>query len=393
MEQEHGVGSNEDIKETTEKKKAYIKVVFLKVGEIDTLKEFFVADVFIQIRWREPSLDRPPTEGQRMKQVLTGALRSLTQNQIDVSDRKSKKVQLDNYWDPKIVFQNVLSESKHSEWKVLKHYDDGEAYILHKHRLKATFSENLELALFPFDIQDLTVIISTELSEAEVALEEDTQEISSVQIDSFAKGQEWTLHECVSITPKVTTKAYTNPKFKTPAVVAGCFAGRRAGFFIWNVMLIMTLISSLSLATFAVDRKLPQNRLQLSFTLVLTGVAFKFVANQSIPKISYLTHLDRYILGSMIFLYLVCTWHAVVTLIGDTVASSEADKDAFIVFASCFACLQVLFIASVVISGYQRYSNVKTIERKYQEKTRRRLALEKESTRKGTKVSSMDGHV
>lgn len=88
-------------------------------------------------------------------------------------------------------------------------------------------------------IQDLTVIISTELSEAEVALEEDTQEISSVQIDSFAKGQEWTLHECVSITPKVTTKAYTNPKFKTPAVVAGCFAGRRAGFFIWNVMLIM----------------------------------------------------------------------------------------------------------------------------------------------------------
>ena len=55
-------------------KKAYIKVVFLKVGEIDTLKEFFVADVFIQIKWREPSLDRPPTEGQRMKQVLTGAL-------------------------------------------------------------------------------------------------------------------------------------------------------------------------------------------------------------------------------------------------------------------------------------------------------------------------------
>ena len=59
---------------------------------------------------------------------------------------------------------------------------------------------------------------------------------------------------------------------------------------------------------------------------------------------------DRYILGSMIFLYLVCSWHAVVTLIGDNVASSEADKDAFIVFASCFACLQVLFIASVVIS-------------------------------------------
>lgn len=51
------------------------------------------------------------------------------------------------------MFQNVLSESKHSEWKVMRHYDEGDAYIVQKHRLKATFSENLELALFPFDIQ------------------------------------------------------------------------------------------------------------------------------------------------------------------------------------------------------------------------------------------------
>lgn len=390
MEQENGTSSSEDIQEKVEKRKAYIKVVFLKVGEIDTLKEFFVADVFVQIRWREPSLDKPATEGQRMKQVLTGALKSLTQNYIEISKTKSKKFQYENYWDPKIVFQNVLSESKHSEWKVMRHYDEGEAYIVQKHRLKATFSENLELALFPFDIQDLTLIISTELSEAEVELEEDLEEMSSVQIDSFAKEQEWTLHECVSFTPKVTTKAYTNPKFKNSTVVAGCFAGRRAGFFIWNVMLIMTLISSLSLATFAVDRGLPQNRLQLSFTLVLTGVAFKFVANQSIPKISYLTHLDRYILGSMIFLYLVCIWHGVVTLIEGAAAGAEADRDAFIVFASSFACLQVMFIISVVISGYQRYSNVKKIERKYQEKIGKRLALEKESTKKKTRVSSMD---
>lgn len=390
MEQENGASSTEDIQKEVEKRKAYIKVVFLKVGEIDTLKEFFVADVFVQVRWREPSLDKPATEGQRMKQVLTGALRSLTQNYIEISKTKSKKFQYENYWDPKIVFQNVLSESKHSVWKVLRHYDEGEAYIVQKHRLKATFSENLELALFPFDIQDLTLIISTELSEAEVELEEDLEEMSSVQIDSFAKEQEWTLHECVSFTPKVTTKAYTNPKFKNPTVVAGCFAGRRAGFFIWNVMLIMTLISSLSLATFAVDRGLPQNRLQLSFTLVLTGVAFKFVANQSIPKISYLTHLDRYILGSMIFLYLVCIWHGVVTLIEGRAAGAEADRDAFIVFASSFACLQVMFIISVVISGYQRYSNVKKIERKYQEKFGKRLAMEKESTKKKTRVSSMD---
>ena len=35
----------------------YIRVVFLKLGEIETVKETFAADVFIQAGWREPALD------------------------------------------------------------------------------------------------------------------------------------------------------------------------------------------------------------------------------------------------------------------------------------------------------------------------------------------------
>ena len=50
-------------------------------------------------------------------------------------------------------------------------------------------------------------------------------------------------------------------------------------------------ISALSFSTFAVSPELPQNRLQLSFTLLLTSVTFKFVINQSLPKISYLTYM------------------------------------------------------------------------------------------------------
>ncbi len=51
------------------------------------------------------------------------------------------------------------------------------------------------------------------------------------------------------------------------------------------------MITCLSFLTFAVDHQLTQNRLQLTFTLMLTSVAFKFVASQSLPRISYLTYL------------------------------------------------------------------------------------------------------
>lgn len=56
---------------------------------------------------------------------------------------------------------------------------------------------------------------------------------------------------------------------------------------------LQCIISSLSLATFAVNRSKVENRLQLSIMLVLITVTFKFVTNQVIPKISYVTHLVR----------------------------------------------------------------------------------------------------
>ena len=45
--------ASEDRKHT----QVFVKAVILKVGEIETIKEYFEADVFIQARWREPVLD------------------------------------------------------------------------------------------------------------------------------------------------------------------------------------------------------------------------------------------------------------------------------------------------------------------------------------------------
>ena len=54
------------------------------------------------------------------------------------------------------------------------------------------------------------------------------------------------------------------------------------------------LICSLSFATFSVDKELPENRLLISFILLLTSVSFKSVVNNSLPRISYLTYMVSY---------------------------------------------------------------------------------------------------
>jgi hypothetical protein len=56
------------------------------------------------------------------------------------------------YMFAKIKVQNVLTETRNDHWKVLQK-DNGEAFVLDKLRIKGTFAENLELLLFPFDIQ------------------------------------------------------------------------------------------------------------------------------------------------------------------------------------------------------------------------------------------------
>ena len=56
-------------------------------------------------------------------------------------------------------------------------------------------------------------------------------------------------------------------------------------------VLFQLFICSLAFATFTVDLTKPQNRLQLSFILLLTTITFKFVVSQTLPRISYLTYL------------------------------------------------------------------------------------------------------
>jgi hypothetical protein len=87
--------------------------------------------------------------------------------------------------------------------------------------------------------QDLNIFITTELSDAEVGFFEDDREISSVHTETFAKKQEWGIYEFVHFTPKDLTQEYANKKFKKPGMRAFCSAGRKPGFFVWNVIVLM----------------------------------------------------------------------------------------------------------------------------------------------------------
>jgi hypothetical protein len=73
---------------------------------------------------------------------------------------------------------------------------------------------------------------------------------------------------------------------ETPKLVATFYCSRKAGYYIFNAFFLIFLITISSITIFSVDCKLPQNRLQTSYTLLLTSISFKWVVNRSLPTVT-----------------------------------------------------------------------------------------------------------
>ncbi|VDP28611.1 unnamed protein product [Schistosoma mattheei] len=243
-----------------------VRVVFLKIGEIDTLKELYYADAFLQAKWREPKLDGHTAE------------------ELSITE-------LEQYWNPLLYIDNILSETKDTQWIMAVRNEYGEVYLMERRRIKGVFLETLELNDFPLDVQDLTITVTTERPDTEVDIIPDQVEMSAINIQTFVDQQEWKLHEHVEIKKRIIKQEYSSSMKSHPCLSVTCRAARRPGYFYWNVFLIMFMISGLAFATFAVSPDKAELRLRLSFTLILTSVTFKYVITQSLPKISYLTYM------------------------------------------------------------------------------------------------------
>ncbi|KAL4216646.1 hypothetical protein ACF0H5_024369 [Mactra antiquata] len=321
----------------------YVSVVFLKVGEIETIKEYFEADIYIQAKWREPALDN---------------------NKEEITD-------FEQYWNPELSIQNIFSDPTEQLWHDVRYSGKGEAFVYEMRRVKGKFNETMELNDFPFDVQCISLVLSTDLTEDSVEFVEDTQELSSIYVDCFSDSQEWELHNFVELESFSISSQFTHARKNFPGILATCCVSRRAGFFSWNILVVVNLLSIFAFSTFAVKPELTPNRLQLSFILMLSAISFRFVANQNIPKVSYLTLLDRYLLTTLIFVAAVTFWHAVVSRFQyDTVLQHDVDFWAFVILAVGYFCFQVVFVLWMIIKKRRKVRQIQTREKKYKYKAR-----------------------
>uniref|UniRef100_A0A5K4FCR6 Neur_chan_LBD domain-containing protein n=1 Tax=Schistosoma mansoni TaxID=6183 RepID=A0A5K4FCR6_SCHMA len=341
------------------KARVELVLIFVKVGQVDTVNERYQADIFLQARWREPLLDAMWNKSSLKSKSSWQTNPSIENPFTDLTSKRqlnTLKLQDDEFWNPRLLIDNAEGEPI----EIISHEvefiePDFEAYLVEKRRIKGIFHETLELRHFPFDCQDLSVTITCDRTTDEVELVASPTEVSQVDVRCAADSQEWKIFHHVDIKSIEIQTGYSPSTSKRhhPGLVFTSRSARRSGYFLVNMILISCVLCLLSFSAFSVPAN--ENRLQLSLLLLLTTVTFKFAASQNLPKISYLTYLDKVVLVNFFMLVILTVWHAIARAVSAS-KPKFLEYEHYVMYSllSCYCIGSVLFGLTVYLDAGSR---------------------------------------
>jgi len=218
-------------------------------------------------------------------------------------------------------------------------YVDPAGHVMYRQRFHGTITTPLDLRDYPLDRNTVTFRV--------VAAGYGPEEVEFV-IDDRITGQ----HHPLSIID--FRVADGTARLGTFEILPGgdrflefeyALEVRRAqAYFIWKIIFPLATIVFMSWAAFWMDPSQQGSRVSVSITSVLTLIAYRFMLGAIVPRVSYLTRLDIFILGAtiLVFLGLVeVVISAKLTARGSDRASHPLDRWSRLVFPVAFVVIIV----------------------------------------------------
>ena len=169
-------------------------------------------------------------------------------------------------------------------------------------RLVVTLSSRFALRRFPFDRQQLVVIIHPFLADGPQMkiqtrryLDLDRERVPDLHLAGAVALT--ALHSQVQMAP--TYGGLTVPEARFEIDVA-----RRSSFYLWKVFMPLLLMVFLSWAVFWIEASDLSNQIQVAVTTILTVIAFAFAISATMPRLPYLTYIDAFFLECYIYVFI-----------------------------------------------------------------------------------------
>ena len=311
-----------------------IRVVFLKLGNISIKDNKFTCDAFMEACWYDPRFDTSQTQ---------------------VYDDKI-------HWNPRIYIQNITANHNQEIWYHVEKTRLG-TKVAERRRLKGEFTQSFDLKNFPFDIQELSLSISTFRSSQEVNLILSKEKVSSVNLSTFTQTHEWVLHPAVSNTENVRQSFYSDQRHRNLDI--SVHISRKPTYHYWNTFLLILIITLISYCCYSIRCDISSNRMIISITVFLTLITFKLAINKYLPSLSYLTSVDQFSLTNILILFLNCAYYAIMGVLTPEFCPApyrQIDNYMFYVSIGVFA-----FFNSMQIIGFLVlvFKNKKELQKKF----------------------------
>jgi len=250
--------------------KVHVTIFVIDVDEIRSASQSFDANVYVQFRWKDQRLAHKGSNT-----IVRG---------------------LDEIWNPGI---QIINQQK--IWltfpDIVKIAPNGE--VLYQQRAWGSFSQPLKLHDFPFDRQVFNIqLAAIDYTPDKVEMVLDTKDESGI-VEELSVA-DWNILRWTA-----EPRAYKpTPTMEAISGFAFSFEARRnTGYFIIKVIIPLILIVTMSWSVFWIDPTESGTQISVAITTMLTLIAYRFAIDMDLPKVSYLTRMDFFILLSTILVY------------------------------------------------------------------------------------------
>ena len=330
--------------------KVYVRMSIIRVGEIDAVRQEFHCEFYMRLRWEEVSLKK---------------------NTID-----KENIDWDSMWNPSYYFINAVNIEDHERNRSIRRGNPPQVIL--QCRIIGTFKEVLEIDKFPFDYQDLSLTLTSKCHADKLTFVKDPEVEDNICTEYFYPKQEWDLRPHVitkqqTLEPKEGASLNRYPQYRICMNVM-----RQFKFYIYNLFLVMGLITALTFSSLAVEADAPGDRVQITLTLLLTSVAFKYYAQQFVPTVSYLTLIDKYILSCIVFQFCMALYTTFSSFLSSSDMLPAIELTCFGVALLCFVLIHVYF----AIISLEYIKEAKNKMKRHREKYMKRNPKQMEYTLK-----------
>ena len=253
-----------------EPREVKIGLLMTDMTEVNGAGQSFSADVFMLATWQDPDL----AGGEGMRTL-----------------------DLDEVWHPTLLIYNRRSVSESMPEEVMVRPDGTVTYM---QRYTGDFSAPMNLREFPRDRQEFFVwLVAPTRAGANVTLVPDNS-IVALRTEHLSIS-DWKVGEA-SLTMEAFQVAPGGPM--NPGIKLSFPASRRVTYYMIQVLIPLVAIVMMAYAVFWIAPTVVPTRVGVVVTTMLTLIAYRFMLANHVPRLSYLTRLDWFMLGATVLLVL-----------------------------------------------------------------------------------------